>query len=190
MLSGFTKAQEIDFGVRAGVNFSNLIGDGVDGLNLDSKLGLAIGVTGEYQFNEDFGLNVGLTYSERGWKEEALNLFGQLEEGDLRFTYLTIPILAKYYIGDSGFSINAGPQAAFNISRSGEVNGEEIDDDFIAEPESIDVGLLGGVSYKFMEGSSLEGFLIDARYNYGLTEVFEGSEARWSILQLSVGYVF
>ncbi|MGJ8685422.1 MAG: porin family protein [Nonlabens sp.] len=183
-------AQEIDFGVKGGVNFAKLTGDNLE--DADGRTGFHVGFTGEYMFNESFGLQSEVVYSTQGLQSET-SFGGVTTESKLKLDYINVPVLAKFYLGESGFSIDAGPQIGFLVSDKLEVNGENVDDELNAE--TIDLSAGGGIAYKFKEGSSLEGFNVSARYMIGLSNVYKdnstfGDDVTNSNLQLSVGYKF
>lgn len=182
-------AQEIDFGVQAGVNFAKFQGDAVE--DADGRTGINVGLTGEYMFNDSFALFSGVIYSQQGLQDE-----NALGEQKLKFDYLNVPVLAKFYIGESGFSIDAGPQIGFLINDEVEINDEEADlDDLGIDSQGIDLSAGGGVSYKFLEGSTLEGLSIGARYMIGLNNVLDdndtfGDDLTNSVLSVNLGYRF
>ena len=51
--------------------------------------------------------------------------------------------------------------------------------------EHIDFGAAVGAGYKFDNG-----FFLDARYNRGFSELYEGSDARNSVINLGIGFMF
>lgn len=183
-------AQEIDFGVQAGANFAKLQGDDVE--DLDGRTGFNVGLTGEYMFSDSFALFTGAIYSQQGLESEDSGI-----ERKLKLDYINVPVLAKFYIGESGLSIDAGPQIGFLINDDYEVSGLPagaiLESDVNAE--TIDISAGGGVSYKFKEGSSLEGLAVGARYMIGLSNVYEdgstlGDDVTNSVLSINLGYRF
>ena len=184
---GLINAQEIDFGAKAGVNFANFSGDDVE--DTDARTGIVLGLTGEIGLGESLGIEAGLLYSQQGYKVEEQGV-----DVTAKFDYLNVPIALKYYISDSGFAVQAGPQIGFLMSDTFEVGDDEVDseDVFGIEAETLDLAALLGVQYKFKEGSSLEGFLIDGRYNLGLSNVYDVDDAdiKNGVFQITVGYVF
>ncbi|GAL74840.1 hypothetical protein JCM19275_879 [Nonlabens ulvanivorans] len=187
---GLSSAQEVDFGVKGGVNFAKLTGDSVE--DADGRTGFHVGLTGEYMFNDTFGLQGEVVYSTQGLQSED-EILGQNVEQVLKLDYINVPVLAKFYIADSGFSIDAGPQIGFLVSDKYEVNGENVDEELNAE--TIDLSVGGGLAYKFKEGTSLEGFNVSARYMIGLSNVYKdndtfGDDITNSNLQISLGYKF
>ncbi|WP_194850780.1 porin family protein [Nonlabens antarcticus] len=185
---GFAQAQEIDFGVQAGVNFANLQGDDVD--DVDSRTGINVGLTGEYAFSPNFGLMVGAIYSQQGAEGEAAGI-----KQTLKLDYINVPVLAKFYLGGSGFSIDAGPQVGFVVNDESkfEGGGVTVTEDFDAE--TIDLSVGGGLSYKFKEGTTLEGLSASARYMVGLTNIYEDNDTfsddiTNQVFSINLGYKF
>jgi hypothetical protein len=184
---GLVQAQEIDFGVQAGVNFATLQGDDIE--DADGRTGINVGITGEYEFSPSFGLMVGAIYSQQGLQAEEGGF-----EAKLKLDYINVPVLAKFYLGGSGFAIEAGPQVGFLVNDEFETNqpGFESTD---LDAETIDLSAGGGLSYKFREGSTLEGISFGARYMIGLSNVYKDDEAFGdgvtnSVLSLNLGYKF
>jgi hypothetical protein len=187
---GISNAQEIDFGAKVGVNFAKLTGDNVE--DTDGRTGINVGITGEYMFNPTFALQVEALYSQQGLQSET-TIAGQTFEQKLKLDYINVPVLAKFYIGESGFSVEAGPQIGFLVSDKYEVNGENVDEELDAE--TIDLSAGGGLAYKFKEGTTLEGLSANVRYMIGLSNVFKdgdtfGDDITNSVLAISVGYKF
>ena len=190
-------AQEIDFGVQAGANFATLTGD-QDG-DTNHRNGINVGITGEYMFNNSFGLFAGAIYSQQGFENESTISFGDVivdATRTLKLDYINVPVLAKFYLGNSGFSIDAGPQIGFLVNDEDEFesndNSIEVD---AGDAETIDLSVGGGLSYKFLEGTTLEGLSLSARYMRGFTNVYKDSDVfsddlNNSVISVNLGYKF
>lgn len=145
----------------------------------DAKIGLAAGVEAEYGVSDKFGVTFGAIYSMQGSKvsEDGLTLKANLE-------YINIPILANYYVAP-GFAIKAGIQPGFNTKGKYKIEGGgdsyETDIDGL---KSVDFSIPVGLSYEFSS------FVIDARYNWGLTKVADDGDSKNSVFMISVGYKF
>ncbi|PRP67090.1 porin family protein [Nonlabens agnitus] len=182
---GFAQAQEIDFGVQVGYNAANLQGDDVD--DVDARNGINVGITGEYKFGPSFGLLVGAIYSQQG---------ADLDGAKLKLDYINVPVLAKFYLGGSGFSIDAGPQIGFNVKDEVEVDSgifEGSTADF--EAETIDLSVGGGLTYKFREGTTLEGLSLGGRYMVGVTNIYNdddtfSDDVTNQVFSINLGYKF
>lgn len=168
-LSYSAKAQNVDFGVKAGLNISNLSGGEPDRNNL---LSLHFGGFTEFKLNEKFSIQPELLYSMQGSEvENSLKV---------RLDYLSIPLLAKYFVTKK-FSIEAGPQLSFLMKDKVEIlsSGDEVETD----ASSFDFGLSFGFAYDLSPK-----IFIQTRYNYGITTVSENPDIKNSVFQLSLGY--
>ena len=139
--------------------------------NGDAKVGLAAGAELEYQMNETFALSVGALYSMQGSKND---------EYKVNLDYINIPILANYYI-TKGLAVKAGIQPAFKVKAEAKVDGKSYDMD---GSKSFDLSIPVGLSYEISD------FVIDARYNWGMTKLLEGFDSKNSVFQFTVGYKF
>ena len=144
--------------------------------NGDAKVGLAAGAELEYQMNETFALSVGALYSMQGSKAEA---------GKVNLDYINIPILANAYIA-KGLAVKVGVQPAFKVSSKIKAGGVEVDVDKVYDNDikSFDLSIPVGLSYEISD------FVIDARYNWGVTKVMDGSDSKNTVFQFTVGYKF
>lgn len=200
---GFSQAQEVKYGAKAGLNLATLSGDIED---LNSKIGFHIGAFAEIKFTEKFSFQPELLMSTQGAKYEYSESeifggteFGFSEESNLKLTYLNIPLMAKYY-ATSKFSLEVGPQIGFLVSAKedyeyvetidGDVDYSESEDGIDVKDnfKSIDFGMNFGLGYNFTDNVSA-----GIRYNLGLSNILEDSgdfEAQNSVFQLSLGYRF
>lgn len=145
----------------------------------DPRIGLAAGVEAEYQATDIFSVSAGLIYSMQGNKAKA--------EGVTQTTkldYINIPILANVYV-TKGLAVKLGVQPAFNVSDKVKLSGGKASveaEDVCAE--SFDFSIPVGLSYEF------NNVVIDARYNFGVTNIAEGDDAKNSVFQFTLGYKF
>ncbi len=179
--------QVVKFGPKAGVNFANLSGDDIE----DSKMKTSfhVGAFAEIFFTDKFAIQPEVLFSAQG---------AEKKEGDGKWNldYINIPIMAKYYVID-GLAVEAGPYVGFNMNS--ELESEGMTMDVKDGTKSVDFGLGLGANYNLDNG-----FFIGARYNLGLSEIgksseqtvggitieTEGSDAKNSVIQISVGYKF
>ena len=173
--------KKIKFGVKAGVNFSDITGDDVDSFN--GLTAFHIGAVAELPISDTFSVQPELQYSAQGsdYEEESFS-------GSVKANYLNVPVMAKFYVGH-GFSVEAGPQVGFLMSAKDEYDGGDEDiKDFL---KGTDFGVNFGVGYTLGSGLNFA-----ARYNLGLSDVNDtddldgGAEYKNSVIQVSVGYFF
>lgn len=191
-------AQDLSYGVKAGMNISNFFSDDSSD-EFDSKAGINIGAFLEIPISEKFSVQPELIYSAQGSQQTVYTTTTDMVDGmevtttnfrifKYNFNYLNIPVLAKYYVTD-GLSLLAGPQLGVLLSAKDKEsdNDGELDIDISSFTESIDFSIDFGVGYEFGDH-----FLIDARYNMGLTNVVDSNDGtlKNGVFQFSVGYKF
>lgn len=149
----------------------------------DAKIGLAAGVEAEYGVSNNFSVTGGVVYSMQGTKYDY-EYDGYKATVKDNFDYINIPILANYYIVP-GLAIKAGIQPAFNVRSKvkTEVAGKSVDVDADGV-KSFDFSIPVGLSYE------LSDFVLDARYQWGLTKIADGSDSKNSVFMISIGYKF
>lgn len=159
-------SQEFDLGIKAGVNFSNI----TDVSDLSNKTGFQAGIFTGLKFGDKIGIQADLLYSQQG---------AEFDEGEFDLTYVNIPVVLKYYL-IHGLNLQAGPQFGFIVD-------DNVADVFngIAEAESSDVSGIVGIGYDLPFGIRL-----DARYNFGLQDVFTEGNGKNNVLSLALGYSF
>ena len=154
---------------KVGMNLANFAGD----ISSNSiKIGLVVGADGMYQFSPLLGLSAGLFYSMQG-----CSYTGDLKDN---FNFLNIPVLANFYVAHN-FALKIGLQPAFLLSAKQKANKNEYD--VKSGMQSIDLSVPIGLSYEFAD------FVVDARYNLGLTKVNKSNGSiRNSVIQFTLGY--
>lgn len=152
--------------------------------NSKMKLGLVGGAEFGYKMSDPFAITAGLLVSMQG---NAFKDNNYMKDEKNTLTYLNIPILANYYVAP-GLAIKAGVQPGFLLSRKWK--GEEnIDGKWVKFDESgtdglkkFDLSIPIGLSYEISD------FVIDARYNLGLTKIVEHYDGKNSVIMLTLGY--
>lgn len=185
-----------EIGVKAGVNFANIVGDDID--DLDSRTSFNVGLFMEIPLSERFSFQPELLYSGQGFTimtNDQDNVFDTDENIEYQLSYIQVPLLAKIYLVE-GLSIEAGPQFGFKINE--EIDTEPTGDggDTVIDPDDsyikdFDTSLALGAGYKFNNG-----FFVNARYTYGLTNIFkddtifEDVDAKNAVWQFGLGFAF
>lgn len=164
------QAQGLDFGIKAGANFANFNGD----VDTESITSFHAGAVLELNIVPMFSVQAEGLFSTVGAKyDDAL-------EGaqDINLDYISVPVLAKFYILPNTLSLTAGPQFSFLMD----------DADDIFETKKFELAASGGVEVKIIAG-----LFAQARYNIGLTNVNDDEvvgDVKNGVFQLSVGYFF
>ena len=146
------------------------------------KVGLAAGVEAEYGITETFGVSAGVLYSMQGAKADDNDL---RKDASTTLSYINIPILANYYIAP-GFAVKAGFQPGLMVSAKSKytANGHEHETTGTSGYKTFDISIPIGLSYEISD------FVIDARYNFGLTKIYDhdAGSSKNSVIMLTVGY--
>lgn len=169
-------AQDIKIGAKVGLNLSTLQPE-----LTDSRTSFHLGGMAEISLTDVFSIQPELLYSAQGAKDQNDSDNNEIFKVD----YITLPILAKYYVFDA-LSIEGGPQLGILLSSEQEDNGET--DDLKDITKSIDIGLAIGVGYKLENGLNF-----GARYYFGsdVNDIDEDQEEfKNRVFQISVGYFF
>ena len=172
---------------KVGINLAKMTGD----LDTKTKIGLVAGVEAEYGIAENFGLAFGALYSMEGFKGNAVAFGGtgasayMIEDVKYNLDYINIPILAQFY-PVKGLAIKAGVQPAFNVRAKASYDGTSVKlKDLGYEANTFNLSIPVGLSYE------ISNFVIDARYNIGITKLVKDSDqGRNSTISITVGYKF
>ncbi|WP_026452013.1 porin family protein [Aequorivita capsosiphonis] len=168
---------DIDLGIKAGINFSNI--RDLDALNLQYKKGLQAGVFVGINFSEKFGVQADLLYSEQGATITKAN-------GRFDLTYINLPIVFKYYLVEGeGLSFQIGPQFGYLIDSDLRAVYQGVG--ITAEANDLDISGVAGFGYEF-----LDGFQVEGRIHLGFTDITDDPRARGTHKFASVvlGYSF
>lgn len=160
----------------AGVNLATMTS--TDGSKM--RVGLVAGVEGEYGVAEKFGVTAGVLYSMQGVKFNALGV-----DLTYKLDYINIPILANYYL-TKGLAIKAGLQPGLNVTKKlkAEAGGNSAEESLGEGVNSFTLAIPVGVSYEY------NSFVLDARYNLGITSALDVSGSEHSVFSFTLGYKF
>lgn len=166
-----------------GATLSTLTGDVED---TKFRLGLGAGAEFGYMFSEQFGATAGVLFSMQGCKYKDNEY---LKDYGTTLTYLNIPILANLYLLP-GLAVKAGVQPGFLLSAKSKGkerllgDWEEFDVSGTDGLKKFDFSIPLGLSYEISD------FVIDARYNLGLTNINDNDlgKAKNGVIMLTVGY--
>lgn len=137
----------------------------------DARIGMVAGAEFEYQATDMFSITAGALYSMQGSKNSNYTT---------KLDYINIPILANVYVA-KGLAVKLGIQPGFNVnSEYTSGNATQQNNDF----KSVDLSLPVGLSYE------INNFVIDGRYNFGMTKVADWTDGKNSVFQFTIGYKF
>lgn len=161
---------KIENGVKLGLNFASLSGS--DDTGFESRTGFLIGYYLAFEIAPNLAVQTELLYSQKGATGDYYNNL------DVKFTmnYLEIPILLRYTFSapdGAGPFLVFGPSLALN--NKGEVSYTNSLDETIwkdmSNQKTVDIGLVMGGGISVNSGSRK--IFLDARYTYGLSNVFD-----------------
>ncbi|HET8837592.1 MAG TPA: porin family protein [Flavobacteriaceae bacterium] len=158
------------FGVTAGLsNFAVSI-DPSGGIDPGSETGFYVGALADIGISDAFHVQPAVTYAMTG---DA--------------STLSVPIMAKYYVGDSGFNIQAGPQINFLMGDYADLMESPLvpwGDDF----SKLGIAVGAGLGYDISESIGVE-----ARYAFQVNNSYTGDgdgTIKHNILNVGAVYKF
>ena len=203
--AGQVKAQENspgpNFGIKGGLNFSQLYIDQPNVEDEKIKLGLHFGIFGKIPITNFLGIQPEVLYTNVGSKTSYggtdLATTVGIEPGEVRFNlnYIQVPIALAINAGPLNF--HGGPYFAYLVSANVKdlktstlnPNPTLITDLNVENFNRFDYGLMGGLAV------DVKGLTVGARYNYGLREVGKNGLAgtltdnsKNSVVQVYVGF--
>lgn len=180
-------AQQMFLKPMVGGTLSTVTGDNTDDAKM--KIGLVGGAEFGYQVADPLTVTVGALVSMQGTGAKDNDHY---KDRSTTLTYLNIPILANYYI-IPGLAVKAGIQPGFLLALkqkySAYTGGGWIDFDSTDKDgtKSFDLSIPLGLSYEFSD------FVVDARYNLGLSNILDNDgphdyKQKNSVIMLTLGY--
>jgi hypothetical protein len=137
LLPSVTRAQ-VNFGIKAGLNFSNAAFDYADA---DPVLRVNAGIVSEINLGKNFLVKPELLYSAKGWKATDISV---------TLNYISLPLLAGCRVIPD-LAVLLGPEVGYltGVSR-------KPDADFGNAYEKFDYGIAVGASYRIVKKFSVE----------------------------------
>ncbi len=155
----------VALGVKGGLNFANINTNSVSAA-YNSRTGYHAGAFVNIKLTK-IAIQPEVIYSVQG---------ADAASGNYELGYINVPILLKFYL-IGGLNLQAGPQFGFLSSATS--GGVDIKNLVESSETSVALGA----------GFDISKFVIDARYNLGLSDVDKSStEAKNQVFQLSVGF--
>jgi hypothetical protein len=169
------KAQQAHFGLKGGVNISQLHFTD-NQISSDSKVGLNLCVLAHIHASKTWALQPELLYSLEG--AQKVGSAGI----NYNLNYLNVPVLLQYMF-DNGFRLEGGPQIGFLLNAKTKAGDVTVDNNgFKSTAFSIPIGL----GYIASSGPGL-----DTRYVFGLSNINDSENApiiQSNVFQLGLFY--
>lgn len=137
LMAGAAQAQnKTTFGVRAGVNFTNLNGEHANGDDLDFKIkpGFHVGVNAEIPIADEFFIQPGVLFSTKGAK---LDVAGNPK---INVAYVEVPVnfLYKPEIGTGKLLLGVGPYLGIGVGGKFKTDEKDFDVEFTNDIKASD----------------------------------------------------
>jgi hypothetical protein len=161
------------FGIKGGVSWSNLRGEGEDASDKDLRTAFHGGVFGRLAPNDHLGVQAELLYSPKGTKVSYDGIIDQ--EVTFKLSYLEVPVFAVIGVGNV-IEVHAGVYAAYLLSSKVRSEGDlgsdedELDRDNF---QGADYGLLIGA------GANMGHAQLGVRYVHGMADLAASDDAEF-----------
>ena len=171
---------QVQFGAKVGVDATNFWGKDVKhGMQLNYQAGLLM----EYKFSPKFAIAPEAVFAAQGGQYKLAEIGSTKVKNTYTTNYINVPVMFKYYVSPA-FSIDLGPQVGFNVYskvKTDDLKPVDIKDG----TKSVDFGVGLGGTYNLTEKA-----FVQARYTMGMTNAFEGGDAKNGNIQLAFGMKF
>lgn len=175
--NAFAQDYPVTFGVKAGVNLINMVGDITD---TDTKVAVQGGVTFDYAVNPAFSLISGVELTTKGSKYHGSPIVVDLDGNfsdvfvNLNLMYLQVPLYAAYkreIASCTKFVFQAGPYVAYGIGGKATIK-DGIETQKI---NSFSTGVIKDFDFGFGLGAGVEFGKIVAKlgYEFGVINVLD-----------------
>lgn len=190
LFAGTASAQK--FGVKGGVNFSNIIKTNDENFNTEFKPGINAGIFLEIPIVSSLAFAPELMFSQKGYKTSGTSLLGGANEYSVTTNFIELPVLAKINASDK-FNIVLGPQVSFLTStkETFKQGSDSYQNTIREENDNLKKSLFGGVvglGINLTEKMSLNGrYALDFQKNNenGTTET---PRYKNQVYQVSLGF--
>lgn len=168
-------------GINAGAHRSFLGGDsGYANFYHKNQFNYMAGINAELKLGKLWSVYTNLNYKPKRFGAESTILTPdgiQHNEEEFRFSYLELPVMAKYRINNSFFYLNGGIYFAKLLSVKSYVNGEDSGLDFSDSFNKLDLGVVLGAGFIFYENEKeTTNMSLEFRYIHGLTGLVSHTE--------------
>ncbi|UTX49438.1 porin family protein [Chryseobacterium sp. MA9] len=175
-----TSSSKIKFGLKAGLNVSNL-----SNMDMNSKAGFYGGVFANIPIAKDFSIQPEALYSATGAKGKGG------DETKLNLEYLSVPIMFQYNALPNLY-VEAGPQ--FNFLIDARLKKSASTGAFKSATNSFDFGIGLGAGYYFTKNIGINvrytaglSDIVKTRYQYGYDRT---GSVKNSVFQVGINYKF
>lgn len=179
LLLSCTVFSQTQIGIKGGLNIND-IADNRYTNNTATRIGYHGGLLFHIHVRRKLAVQPEVVFSSQGAKYTHPNF-----NGEVVTNYLNIPVLLQY-MGSRGIRLQTGPQVGFLLDADLKRNGNTVAD-LKQGMNEADFSWAFGLGFL-----SRNGLGVDARFNLGLTDVFEqgGRESKHRVWQIGLFYQF
>lgn len=169
MTTGISFSQtKVKFGPKIGLGLSNLTQS-----DLHVRPGVVVGAFTNIRLNDYLGIQPEILYSMQG---------GKKDDYTLKLDYINIPMMMKAYMW-KGLNLELGPQFGFRTNATSKI--DDLSVNVNDETKVFDFAIGVGLGYETEMGLTA-GF----RYLISATKAVDDSDAKNSVFQFTLGWMF
>lgn len=198
MSCSWAGAQSLNFGLKGGLNYSNVAGDLQQENVYNNKIGFHGGVSANIGLlGQVLSIQPELLYSQKGYnylnEKAVIDGLEHENKGKRNFSYVDLPVVLR--VKARGFFVEAGPQIGYlaGVQDKKEVAVNNIEDKDVqwlskAGMPEWEAGYVAGLGFAANNGLSL-----GLRYNGRIDSLVKEDQANWTnarhaAVQLQVGF--
>lgn len=159
LLIHFKLFAQFQYGVRMGVNLSNVKGLNSSAETTSTLVSPNVGFFGQYSFSKKFFLNTGLQYNGKGYNTQYITSGSNTISTD----YISIPALIGFNASQT-IEFMFGPEIGYLVKAKSKAGSTQMD--ITSNFQKIDFGLDLATKINFSKRVGME-----FSYSYGLTKV-------------------
>ncbi|WP_158850504.1 porin family protein [Algibacter sp. L1A34] len=191
-LNIYGQDNQIEFGIKGGLNYSSFIDNNDDDIPADytGKIGFHLGGFVKLPISERILIKPELIYSQQGsnFSTNGSNYSAPDDvfirggiNGKINESLVLIPIILEYKLNKK-LSLEFGPQFGLTLNREIEYENSSFDQGFLKndDKETFEFGIGLGLGYSISSDLG-----ISLRYNYG---IIERQNLKTSVIQLGMNY--
>ncbi len=193
-LSTYSQDNQIEFGIKGGLNYSSFMDNNDDDIPTDYKgqIGFHLGGFAKFKLSGKISIKPELVYSLQGSNftinGSDLNIVSQDDifvtsiDGEIKESIILIPIILEYKLNKK-LNLEFGPQFGYSLNRDVEYDNNPFN--FIGflrndDEETFEIGIGLGFGYALSDDLG-----VSLRYNYG---IIERQNLNTSVFQLGMYY--
>lgn len=168
LMAGLANAQ-VNAGIKAGINFSNIIKTGDDDFSTDFKTGFHAGLFVDINLVDRLSFMPEIMFSQKGYKADGTSLLGGAYDYTLTSNFVELPLLLKVNAAP-GFSIHIGPQFSFlaSTTENFKQGSDEYKSTVREDNDNLKKNIFGGVAGIDISGQTVgisAGYALDFKKN-------------------------